>query len=1018
MNFGKGLPTALFTSFLLAASGLASAQPSQGNGPPFYGPGQPHTAQDLPLGKLRTRLESLPPQASGRALQWLQQFEFPQADLDTLEVDDEGGVYYGDTNLPDPTRQGAVASSGPTVPGDAPSATLDDAFLLHSRPGAPNVVFVDFDGDIISGTAWNGSVSQFDAVPYDLDGDPSTFNSTERTRMVDIWHRIAEDYAPYDIDVTTEDPGSFGPYTGHILVTNTNDANGVAINCTSCGGVAYVGVFGRSNYTYYQPALVFFNKLGNGGETYVAEAASHEFGHNLGLSHDGTTTGTTYYSGLGTGLVSWAPIMGVGYYNNVTEFSKGEYPDANNTQDDLAIIDGKLGYAADDHGDTRATASTLAVGGDGSVVASNPELDPHNLLPENKGVIDSSSDVDVFSFAAGAGTIDLTVDPAWDAFYRATSRRGANLDVEAELQDVNGNTLAVSDPVDDTYANVSASVPAGTYYLLVAGVGNALTPYSDYDSMGEYFINGSVPPAAADTTPPTPDPMTWASAPAAVSDTAIGMTATTATDDFSTVEYNFRCTVGGQGCVNSGWQASSSYTAGGLAADTAYTFEVLARDLAHNQTAPSAPGSATTLPPPPPPAAPTNLSASGVSDTAIDLAWTDNASDETGYRVERSPSGQNSFNTIATLGVGAHSYGDTGLAAATTYDYRVAAFNDRGDSGFATASGTTNEPPASVNYVAVSDASVAGSVSGSASDTYDDDGVAQAITERQSGGRKSSRYTYLEHRWSFSISSGATATIYANAWSGGSSDGDTFDFEYSLDGGNSFALAFNVSSTSDANLASFDLPGSPSGSVIVRVVDTDQTAGHNEANTVYVDQLYIQVGNPSTEPPNGNPSGLSANAVSSSRIDLSWNDGSTNESGFIVKRSLDGVSWSQVADLPADSTSYSDSGLAGDTTYYYRVSAYNLNGTSGSTTASATTPPAPALSLSASGYKVKGRQHVTLDWGVSTNVDVYRDGSKVATNVSGPAYDDNIGAKGAGTYTHQVCETGTSTCSNVTTTVF
>ncbi len=145
----------------------------------------------------------------------------------------------------------------------------------------------------------------------------------ERTRIVDIWHRVAEDLAPYDIDVTTERPSSFNRNTGTILVTHSIDANGNAINCTGCGGVAYVNVFGASNYhTYYSPALVFYDNLGGGAETYVAEASSHEFGHNLGLSHDGTS-GTTYYGGHGSGLVSWAPIMGNSYYNNVTAVEQG-----------------------------------------------------------------------------------------------------------------------------------------------------------------------------------------------------------------------------------------------------------------------------------------------------------------------------------------------------------------------------------------------------------------------------------------------------------------------------------------------------------------------------------------------------------------------------------------------------------------------------------------------------------------------------------------------------------------------
>jgi len=1026
MRVIKGVSLLMVMLATLSLSGQSMAQSDQGESARVFGLGQPQSIQSLPAGKLRSRLESLPPQASGKALRWLQDFSFPEADLETIEVDDEGNIFYGDTLLPDPEEVEGAASAGPTLPGDAPTATLDDAFLLHSRPGSSNVVFIDFDGAIITGTAWNGTYSQLDALPYNVEGDGSTFSTLERTKVVDIWHRVSEDLAAYDIDVTTEEPTTFTSTTGTILVTNSVDANGNNINCTSCGGVAYVGVFGRFDYhTYYSPALVFFNKLGSGNETYVAEASSHEFGHNLGLSHDGTNAGASYYSGHGSGLVSWAPIMGNSYNKNITEWSIGEYADANQQQDDLAIIDGKLGYRQDDHGDSRAVAATLAVDPDGSVVASNPELDPHNVLTENKGVISSSSDVDVFSFVAGNGTVDLTVNPSWDAFYRSSSRRGSNLDIEAELQDLSGATVALSDPNTDTAASISASVSAGTYYLLVTGVGNAVTPYSDYNSMGQYFINGSIPAASADITAPTPNPMGWASTPSATSDSAINMTALTASDDISAVEYNFLCIVGGTGCTNSGWQSGTSYTASGLAARTSYTFQVKARDQAGNETALSGSAGASTDAPPPPPLAPSALSATGVSESAIDLGWTDNAGTETGYRVERSPGGLNNFAVLVNLGSNATSHSDTGLAADTTYDYRVTAVNDSGDSSFATASGTTDAPPAFTNYSASSETAVSGTISGSVSNTMNDDGSSQSITERESGGKPANRHTLLEHRWNFNVSAGATVTVYANAWSGGSGDGDTFSFEYSLNNGGSFSSLLNVSSTASSNMQFAAIPGNPSGSIIVRVVDTDQTRGHREKNTVYVDHLYIQVGNPSNDPPDGSPANLNATAASSSQINLTWTNGSSNESGFKVERSVDGsTGWTEIADLPATSTSHSDTGLAAETTYFYRVSAYTqLEMISAYTSASATTPvapPPPALSLSASGYKVKGKHGVSLSWSGSTSVDIYRNSVSLDPPgvVSGSSHDDYIGTKGGATYTHQVCQAGTTTCSNVTTTVF
>jgi FtsP/CotA-like multicopper oxidase with cupredoxin domain len=113
-------------------------------------------------------------------------------------------------------------------------------------------------------------------------------------------------------------------------------------------------------------------------------------------------------------------------------------------------------------------------------------------------------------------------------------------------------------------------------------------------------------------------------------------------------------------------------------------------------------------------------------------------------------------------------------------------------------------------------------------------------------------------------------------------------------------------------------------------------------------------GEPPPEFPNGNysvyyplggdvpaaPSGLSAVATSSSAIDLSWSDNSTDETSFNIERSLDGISFSFLDSVAEDVTSYSDSGLSPEAEYWYRVNAENASGVSDySNTASATTPP-------------------------------------------------------------------------------
>jgi len=86
------------------------------------------------------------------------------------------------------------------------------------------------------------------------------------------------------------------------------------------------------------------------------------------------------------------------------------------------------------------------------------------------------------------------------------------------------------------------------------------------------------------------------------------------------------------------------------------------------------------------------------------------------------------------------------------------------------------------------------------------------------------------------------------------------------------------------------------------------------------------------------PAALAASAVSSSQIDLSWTDNASDEASYQLERSLDGINFSSVAILAANSTSYSDVDLNASTTYHYQVNASNTAGTSAnSNIASATT---------------------------------------------------------------------------------
>jgi subtilisin family serine protease len=80
--------------------------------------------------------------------------------------------------------------------------------------------------------------------------------------------------------------------------------------------------------------------------------------------------------------------------------------------------------------------------------------------------------------------------------------------------------------------------------------------------------------------------------------------------------------------------------------------------------------------------APSNLSASAISKSRIDLSWQDNASNETGFKIERKKASDTSYIVIAEAGSNTTSYSDTGLSAGTTYSYRIKAYNSSGESSY------------------------------------------------------------------------------------------------------------------------------------------------------------------------------------------------------------------------------------------------------------------------------------------------------------------------------------------------
>lgn len=643
------------TSILLGSASLTVEAQDNGR---VYGINHPFQVSDLPAGQLKAKLNKLSPKARELAKQRLDSVQFHDRDVPYMRTDDNGGIY-----IADPANQEAqVATALRTMTVAEALPVGVDVFKLHSNPGATNVVYLDFDGHVVRNTAWNSStIPSYTAKPYDLDG-VSGFSDTEKANIFEVWRRVAEDYAPFGIDVTTEEPASFGARTGRVLITANVDANGLDMPAKSSGGVAYLNVWGSSSYPSYSPAFVYYNQVG--GPDNVAEAASHELGHNLGLSHDGTSS-SAYYAGHGanTDAISWAPIMGVGYYKQVTQWSKGEYPLANQTQDDIAIISSKLTTKPDDHGSTRTNATPLVIDASGHIASVTPITSPLDLSKVNKGVIGNRTDIDVFSFSSGAGQVVLQATPLREP----SAERGGNLDISLSLYDSLGNLITSSDPAAETDASINATLAAGMYYLAVDGVGSA--NYSDYGSLGQYFIEGTLPVAAPDTTVPNPNPMTWAVVPEAKSRSSIHMIATTATDDSGSVAYYFACTAGGAGCVDSGWVTSPDFTLNGLAANTSYSFTVKARDAAGNTTDSSEAASATTLDNQAPVASADSATVVNTSSVNVNVLANDSDPDADSLTVAAVTQGTNGAVSFTTSGV---SYKpNAGFVGADSFTYTV-----------------------------------------------------------------------------------------------------------------------------------------------------------------------------------------------------------------------------------------------------------------------------------------------------------------------------------------------------------
>ncbi|QXC59216.1 fibronectin type III domain-containing protein [Aquihabitans sp. G128] len=401
----------------------------------------------------------------------------------TVWVHPDGHLYFADPPQAHPAT--ATAAEANAV---APYSTT---FRLHSRPGSKRTIYLDFDGATVTGTAWAQGATIV-ASAYDSD-DEAGFSVTELDEIQTMWQRVAEDYVALDVDVTTEEPAAGAlrrdtaaddSYGTRVVVTEL-DAS--VVTDVSATGVANYDAFDAvgAQWDALQPAWAFPDGLGHNPK-WVGEVISHEVGHTLGLSHDGGGNDGEYYQGHGV----WGPIMGAAYTRPVSQFSKGEYTDPSNTEDDFSVMASHgVTAPADDHTSVLASATPLASTATGTITA--------------------GTDKDLFSYVATAtGTWTFRAEPTSSA---------TNLDIKLALLSAGGTQLATADPaavgVDDGHADglaasISYAVTAGTTYYVRVEPAPYLTPgtgYSTYGTVGSYVVSASNQPTCSSLDVGEPD---------------------------------------------------------------------------------------------------------------------------------------------------------------------------------------------------------------------------------------------------------------------------------------------------------------------------------------------------------------------------------------------------------------------------------------------------------------------------------------------------------------------------------
>ena len=330
----------------------------------------------------------------------------------------------------------------------ASGTQLSSYNFFQSKPGAPTVIYCNFEGEIVNQPLW--SFSTINAEPSGLSNE----------RVLEILKVVAEDFAPFNVNVTNDrSVYDSTPSNKRVMCISTPTDTAAP----GSGGVAYLDSF-RDDLVCWD-----FNLDG--------DTISHEVGHTLNLDHHGDSTQSApeYHDGHSSESRTWAPIMGASFKARMVQWSDGNYTFATNSnQDDLYLITNYgLSYRSDDYGNNTTSGEDVSIS---------------DMLVTRNGIIERNTDIDVFNVTySSLGKVQIA----------GVGKEGAQSNLDVKLSVVSSNGVVIFEQTSDNTDGALTEIilEPGSYQVIVEGdssgnpYGNPATGWSSYGSLGQYQLS-------------------------------------------------------------------------------------------------------------------------------------------------------------------------------------------------------------------------------------------------------------------------------------------------------------------------------------------------------------------------------------------------------------------------------------------------------------------------------------------------------------------------------------------------